>query len=110
MDYFEENGESRYGFSIYDRPSTPIYELIKATEKIKNSDVSQEYKQEQLEELFKGNAERAFMGKNKNGEVSVHLNDKKGNQRIRMVIDAQGEPKLEFLNAHGEVTYRLPPE
>lgn len=50
------------------------------------------------------------MGKNKNVDVTVHLNDQNGNQRIRMVIDEHDVPKLEFLNAQGEVTYKLQPE
>lgn len=63
-----------------------------------------------MADLFKGNTERAFTGKNNNGDVTVHPNDQNGNQRIRMVIDEQDVPRLEFLNAQGEVTYKLPPE
>ncbi|WP_042224678.1 hypothetical protein [Oceanobacillus manasiensis] len=110
MRYVEENEERHYGFSIFDRPSTPLSEQIKESERIRKSDKSIVDQQEKLAELFKGNVERAFMGKNKDGEMTVHLNDKKGNQRIRMVIDENDVPKMEFLNAQGEVTYKLPPE
>lgn len=110
MRYVEENEERHYGFSIFDRPSTPLPELIKEYENIQTRDNNTGNQQEKLAELFKGNAERAFMGKNNNGEVTVHLNDQNGNQRIRMVIDEHDVPKLEFLNAQGEVTFKLPPE
>ncbi|MCG3418366.1 hypothetical protein [Oceanobacillus jordanicus] len=110
MRYVEENEERHYGFSIFDRSSTPLPELIKEYENIQTGDNNTDDQQEKLAELFKGNAERAFMGKNKNGDVTVHLNDKSGKQRIRMVIDEHDVPKLEFLDAQGEVTYKLPPE
>ncbi|GAQ16327.1 competence protein ComG [Oceanobacillus picturae] len=110
MRYVEENEERHYVFSIFDRPSTPLPELIKEYENIQTRYNNTGNQQEKLAELFKGNAERAFMGKNNNGEVTVHLNDQNGNQRIRMVIDEHDVPKLEFLNAQGEVTFKLPPE
>ncbi|WP_353892788.1 hypothetical protein PRVXH_002162 [Proteinivorax hydrogeniformans] len=42
--------------------------------------------------------------------MSVKLSDSKGNERIRMVIDENDIPKLEFLNGNGEVIYSLPPK
>ena len=48
------------------------------------------------------------MGKTPDGDVSMKLMDSKGKDRIRMVIDENDEPKMEFLNEHGEVIYRLP--
>lgn len=44
------------------------------------------------------------------GSVSIVLNDTKVWSPIRMVVDAQDCPKLEFLNENGEVVYSLPPE
>lgn len=54
--------------------------------------------------------ERAYMGRSQNGEVAVRLFDSKENERIRMVIDANDVPRMEFLNEKGEVVYKLPPE
>jgi hypothetical protein len=53
---------------------------------------------------------RASMDRSQDGSVGVKLADSKGRERIRMVIDANDVPKLEFLNEKGEVVYSLPPE
>lgn len=53
--------------------------------------------------------ERAYMGRTQNGEVAVRLFDSKEKERIRMVIDANDVPRMEFLNENGEVIYSLPP-
>ena len=50
------------------------------------------------------------MGKTENGDITVQLMDSKGNQRIRMVVDENDIPKIEFLDSQGNVTYKLPPE
>ena len=70
--------------------------------------MSDEEKEAAYKALYKGNAPRAFMGKTQNGDVSMKLMDSKGKDRIRMVIDENDEPRMEFLDAHGEVTYKLP--
>jgi len=108
--YQEDDGESLYGFSVYDKPDTPLPQILEKQNKILNSNLSDECKDEELKKLNKGNAKRAFMGKERNGDVSVKLMDSKGRQRLRMVIDKNDTPRIEFLNENGEVTYRLPPE
>jgi len=50
------------------------------------------------------------MGKERNGDMSVKLMDSMGRQRIRMVVDKNDVPRIEFLNENGDVTYKLPPE
>ncbi|ADU32259.1 hypothetical protein [Evansella cellulosilytica] len=108
--YSDENDDRLYGFSIYDRPNIPLSELVEKHKQIKQSQISDEIKEQQTKELLKGNAHRAFMGKNKDGDVSVQLMDSKGNERIRMVVDKNDVPRMEFLNEKGEVTYKLPPD
>lgn len=108
MSYTEEKGQTRYGFSIFDRPNRPLSHIIKEQREIEASDMSDEEKEAAYKALYKGNAPRAFMGKTQNGDVSMKLMDSKGKDRIRMVIDENDEPRMEFLDAHGEVTYKLP--
>lgn len=105
----DRNGEQMYGFRIYDRPDSPITELIEQSKKIENMEDGPE-KQKALESLYKGHHQRMFMGKNRNGDVSVSLSDSKGKERIRMVIDSEDIPRLEFLDDKGKVVYSLPPE
>lgn len=110
MHYEEENGQKHYGFSVYDRPETPLAELLERHNEILNSSLTKEVKDRELNKVWEGNAPRAFMGKNKKGEVSVQLSDSKGKPRIRMVVDENDVPRMEFLDSEGNVTYKLPPE
>lgn len=108
--YSKNAGESLYGFSVYDRPDTPLPEIIEKVNEIKNSTQDEEDKNKELNKIYSGNAHRAFMGKERNGDMSVKLMDSMGRQRIRMVVDKNDVPKIEFLNENGDVTYKLPPE
>lgn len=110
MHYIDENGERNYGFSIYDRPNKSISESIKKACEIHNSDLSAEEKEKELDRVWEGNTPRAFMGKNQKGEVKVQLSDSKGKPRIRMIIDENDIPRMEFLDGEGNITYKLPPE
>jgi len=108
--YDDANGERNYGFSIYDRSNKTLTELIEQINEINNSNLSEEEKEKELEKVSEGNTQRAFMGKNPKGEVQVQLSDSKGKPRIRMVIDENDVPCMEFLDGEGNVTYKLPPE
>ncbi|MFB7142032.1 hypothetical protein ACFCYN_20460 [Gottfriedia sp. NPDC056225] len=110
MHYIDENGQRHYGFSVYDRPNMPLPELIERTRDIQNSDLTDEELEKELETIWKGNTSRAFMGKNSKGEVTVQLSDSKGKPRIRMVVDENDIPRMEFLDGDGNVTYKIPPE
>ncbi|WP_096270257.1 hypothetical protein [Paucisalibacillus globulus] len=110
MYFSEDNGESSYGFSVFDRPNIPLSKVMEQQDQIINSGLSDEEKTKELDALYEGNTQRAFMGKDIHGNVSVQLWDSKGNPRIRMVVDENDVPRMEFLNEKGEVTYKLPPE
>ncbi|GGA74452.1 hypothetical protein [Ornithinibacillus halotolerans] len=110
MHFSEDKGESVYGFSIYDRPKVSLSQLVEKQATIEKSNLSEEVKSEEIDKLYEGNAQRAFMGKDKEGNVKVQLMDSKGTPRIRMVVDNNDVPRMEFLNEKGEVMYKLPPE
>jgi len=50
------------------------------------------------------------MRKAKTGSKSMQLMDSKGKSRIKMVVDENDVPKIEFLDEEGNVTYTLPPQ
>ncbi len=108
MTLFEENGKRDYGFVLYDRPDNPITDSIEEMKKMHALPDGAE-KDKLWQEMAAGNHERLRMGKSSDGNVSIRLNDSKGKPRIRMVIDANDVPSMEFLNEKGEVTYKLPP-
>lgn len=109
MSVIDDNGTQNYGISIFDRPNETIKDTFTKINKMSTMEDECE-KSKLLRELKESNARRMFMGKSSDGEVSVKLSDSKGNERIRMVIDKNDVPKLEFLNEKGEVIYSLPPE
>lgn len=108
--YEEEDGGKFYGFSVFDRSETPMSELIKKQNKIVRAGLSDEERRSEIDRLYDGHAHRAFMGKDQNGEMTIKLMDSKGKPRIRMAIDENDVPRMEFLNGEGEVIYKLPPE
>jgi hypothetical protein len=40
----------------------------------------------------------------------MKLSDPRGRPRLQLMVDAQGAPKLEFLDENGNVVQRLPTE
>lgn len=105
----DNNGEQSYGFNIFDRPKSSLPEAIELSMRIQNMEDGLE-KQKALEELYSGSHQRIFMGKSRNNDVSVRLCDSKGKDRIRMVIDSNDVPRMEFLDDQGKVIYSLPPD
>ena len=109
MSVIDYNGEQNYGLTVFDRPKENIKETIDKVKKIEGMQDGAE-RQKLIIDLSRDNHKRMFMGKTSNGEVSVKMNDSQGKERIRMLIDKNDNPKLEFLNSKGEVIYSLPPE
>ncbi|MGH2811532.1 MAG: hypothetical protein ACRDI1_02300, partial [Actinomycetota bacterium] len=63
-------------------------------------------KQERLQE-FKV-AQRLYLGRLPDGGVCLLMMDSKGRPRIRIAVDAEDSPLMEFLDEAGEVTYKFP--
>ncbi len=103
----EHNGEREYGLNIFDRPDTPLPEFVSLMMDVQKMQDGPE-KDKRLETL-QGGHRRIFLGKGLNGDVSVRLSDRTGQERIRMVIDEDDTPRIAFLDAHGDVVYSLPP-
>lgn len=110
MSYSDENGKRSYGFTINDRPNNNLRESIEKMREIENSDMTDEERKEAIHHVWDGHVRRAFMGKTEDGDIAVQLMDSKGKQRIRMVVDQNDVPKIEFLDEHGNVIYKLPPK
>src|SRR5207237_10708494 len=52
--------------------------------------------------------QRLFLGKRRDNSTEFLMSDIKGRPRIRMVVNADGTPKLDFLDQAGKVIYSLP--
>jgi hypothetical protein len=53
-------------------------------------------------------AQRLYVGRDQSKAAVVNLSDRQGKIRLRMVVDSLGNPRLDFLDAEGKVTYSLP--
>jgi hypothetical protein len=51
---------------------------------------------------------RLAIGRGRNKSAFISLSDVKGRERIQISVNADGTPKINFLNEKGEVTYSLP--
>ncbi len=71
------------GLAVWDRPEEPL-------------------------PAFDGAATRLFVGKTVEGTATVALRDAEGRVRLRLFVAGDGTAGLEFLDASGEVTARLP--
>lgn len=107
--YNDHSGKYRAGLQIWDRPETPLSDIITKREEIaKMPDGAA--KTEALKRLDEQNFSptRVYVGKNAEKESEVTLFDASGKARIKMIVGADGTPKLDFLDASGKVIYSLP--
>lgn len=107
--YNDHSGKYRAGLQIWDRPETPLDQFLKRQEEIDKMPAGEE-KNAAQRKLKEDNFSptRLYIGKNAEKESEVTLYDAAGNARIKMIVGADGTPKLDFLDAGGMVVYSLP--
>jgi hypothetical protein len=115
MEYGEENGERTAGLHVWERPNTPLIDLIKKVQAVQNmaEGPAKQAAQKELQEAEArgefGGQSRVFVGKNAKNTSEVTLADARGKPRIRITVEGSGQSRLEFLNEEGKVIYSLPP-
>lgn len=109
MTYSESDGRRMAGLNVWDRPDTPIGEMIERLQAIQKMPDGPE-KTAALQKFrdTSGVAQRVFVGKTRDKAAALLLSDPQGRPRIHLVVDAQGTPRLEFLDEKGGVVQRLP--
>lgn len=105
----EQNGQQTYGFNFFDRPKETIKESLEKLDRLDKIEEESE-KNKLIEEIVNENPKRLFMGKTIEGDITIQMNDSIGRERIRIGIDKNDNPRIEFLDSEGEVIYSLPPE
>jgi len=108
--YSERAGRRSAGFNVWDRPDTPIWETLKTWDAIQAMKDGPEKTDaiKKLQESGAAGARRIFVGKDPDKAAQVVLCDARGKPRIRMIVDAAGAARLEFLDEAGKVTSSLP--
>jgi hypothetical protein len=111
IQYGESNGLYSAGLRVWDRPDTSLGEVVdklQAIEKMADGPEKTQAQQKLREMAGAGVAQRVFVGKTREKAAALTLSDPQGRPRLLLMVDAQGAPKLEFLDEKGAVVQRLP--
>lgn len=113
LDYAEENGVRRTGIGIDDRASVDIHDMVMERDSIMQIADSAARALALKRWAAPRNgvplvARRVFVGRDPKKAAVVNLFDPQGRPRLRLTVDSLGTPSLEFLDASGRVTARLP--
>ena len=108
--YSERNGERTAGFQVWDRSDTPLGELI---DRLNAANRLADREQREMaiaaaRAAAPAGPRRVFVGKMPDRSAAVSLADGEGRPRLRMVVDAAGNPRIEFLDSLGAVSARIP--
>jgi hypothetical protein len=110
---YDENAQGRSaGLQIWDRPDTPLPELlgrINAAAAQPAGPLREQAQREIREAEARGEfgASRLFAGKTRAKDAMVVLSDAQGRPRLRLVVAVDGEPRIEFLDDKGTIVRRL---
>ena len=109
--YNEQDGQRTAGLRVWDRPNHPLYPIIKMSDEAARAKTPAE--KQAIEQKMRSTAlswghygERFFAGKSQ-GQTIVRLADAQGRPRLLLLVDAKGEPSVEFLDETGKVTKRI---
>lgn len=117
LSHFVQNGKSRKGVFIYDRPDITIMDALRESgidpedtpEKLgQKLDLYKEKNPDRYQELW-GNPRRVAVQTNEENEAELLLGDAKGNIRLRFVVKSDGAAFIEFLDEGGNSLKRLTP-
>jgi hypothetical protein len=108
--YSERDGQRTAGLQVWDRSDTPLSELI---DKLNAANrIEDRAKREAAIAAARAGAppapRRVFVGKTPDRAATVALADAEGKPRLKMVVDAAGNPRIEFLDEQGRVVSRIP--
>lgn len=105
-----DNGKYESGLTIWQQPNITSTELSAKLEpiyKITDRETAQKEYQK-LVDNGEAPTTRLFVGKYRDDATVIKISDAKGKPRIEMSVQANGNPKLNFLDENGKVIYSLP--
>lgn len=107
-----DNGTYQSGLEMWQQPNIPS-DVMLAKLDAANKITDETKRKAAIQVLIDNNeltANRLFLGKRRDNAVMLLMSDIKGKPRIRMQINPEGTPRLEFLDESGKVIYSLPEE
>jgi hypothetical protein len=110
--YNDDNGQRQAGLQIWDRPEQSLSVLgdrVAAAQAMKPGPARDQAMAKLEADYRRGDygVTRLFVGKQPDRSSGVVLSDPQGRQRLSLAVDAKGEPRLQFRDAAGKVTYEL---
>jgi hypothetical protein len=112
--YNDNNGRRNMGLTIADRADVDIYDLVAERDSITKATPEGPARTAALQKWAQPRngvplaAPRVYVGRDATKAAVVNLSDRNGKPRVRLMVDSLGAPSLEFLDAAGNVTSRLP--
>jgi hypothetical protein len=104
------NGRYSTGLEMWQEPNAPS-DLLHAKYEAASKIVDEKERRAAIQAMIDNNefaTPRLFLGKPRDNSTMLEMYDIKGKPRIRMVVTADGTPKLDFLDEAGKVIYSLP--
>ena len=114
MQYNDNNGRRNMGLTIADRIDMDIYDLVAERDSITKAHPAGAARDAALAKWAQPRngvpiaAPRVYVGRDVSKSAVINLSDRDGKPRIRLRVDSLGTSSLEFLDANGNVTSRLP--
>lgn len=111
LGYGDHGGKRTAGLHVWDRATRPLSEgldQLTAARAMPDGPEKVQALREVMDEF--GGAQRIFAGRNGAGEATLVICDKKGAPRISLRVDTDDNPKMEFLDGNGKVTFSFPPD
>jgi hypothetical protein len=101
----DEKRVNAYGLKLWERPyDMPLEKILQKLDSAKalNNDALYQQTVQQMREKGEFGTERFFAGKTFAGEVGLFIKDSKGRPRIKLYVDQNNTPRIEFLDANGK--------
>lgn len=100
--YDDDNGKRSAGVTVWDHPDYPITEIWDKSQVIAKMKPGPEKDQAQKRLGEEWGSRRVFVGKQPDKSAVLLLADTKGNTRLKIDVDATGNPHLVFLDEKRE--------
>jgi hypothetical protein len=99
------------GLTVWDRPDLPLPEVVQRYEKVMAAPPGPQRDKlvAEFEACCEGfGATRLFLGKSRTRDATLGLSDARGRERLRLVVTADGDARIEFLDDRGRATFTMP--
>ena len=105
-----DNGAYSAALEMWQQPNTPSDVMMARYDSARaiSDPIAREAAIQAMRDAGELTTRRLYFGKGRNDAMILDMRDVQGRSRIRMSVAPDGAPLLEFLDAAGEVVYRLP--